>query len=86
MFMKYGIIIFDEFFFMAEKALEAIIPTLATGAALVIISSLPPDRNIPSMYLLDSKYPDGTDALKKLNWIDVCLFYTFIHSSPSSLL
>jgi hypothetical protein len=76
--MVNGLVIFDEFFFLKEQVIAAVLPTLATGACLAITSSVPTDTNIPSMDILESKYPDGTPALKNLNWISVCLVLLYI--------
>lgn len=72
--MKYGWIIFDEFLFMSPKVFEALLPTFATGASGTLISSLSPEADNPIMSILYSKYRDGTDVFKILNWIQVIFF------------
>ena len=69
--MGRGWIVFDEFLFFSPLALQAILPTLAVGAASAMISSLSPDGSNPVMKLLESKYRDGTDVIKRINWIQV---------------
>jgi len=80
--MKCGWIIFDEFLFMSPRVFEALLPTFATheivysflifrGAAGSMISSLSPEGNNPIMAILYSKYRDGSDVFKILNWSQV---------------
>jgi hypothetical protein len=48
---------------------------LATGAAGSMISSLSPEGNNPIMAILYSKYRDGSDVFKILNWSQVNFFF-----------
>jgi hypothetical protein len=66
----------DEFaFYNSEVLTNAIFPTLATGATLVMTSSISPDGDSPIMKILDVKYDDGSNVIKKLNWIQVCHYF-----------
>jgi hypothetical protein len=66
------IIFADEFLFFNHAVLPAMLPTLATGAAFIMTSSVSPDGDNPLLKLLSAKYPDGTDVVKNLNWIQSC--------------
>ena len=48
------------------------LPTLATGAIFLMISSVSPDGDNPLVKLLDTKYIDGTNVVWKLNWVQSC--------------
>lgn len=65
-------IVCDEFMFFNPAALPAILPTLATGAVFVMISSVSPDGDSPIVRLLDTCYEDGTPVVRKLNWVQAC--------------
>ncbi len=71
--MSKGLFFLDEFLFFTPKVYEALIPTFATGASVIMISSLARDNNNPIMKLLSAKKSDGTDFIKILNWIQVYL-------------
>jgi hypothetical protein len=62
----------DEFLFFNPAVLPALLPTLANGAAFVMTSSVSPDGDSPITQLLDVKYKDGTNVVKKLNYIKSC--------------
>jgi hypothetical protein len=66
------IIFADEFLFFNHAVLPAMLPTLATGAAFIMTSSVSPDGDNPLLKLLAAKYPDGTDVVKNLNWNKSC--------------
>jgi hypothetical protein len=66
------IIFADEFLFFNHAVLPAMLPTLATGAAFIMTSSVSPDGDNPLLKLLSAKYPDGTDVVKNINWIQSC--------------
>ena len=66
-------IFLDEFLFMNPGAFPAIFPSSATGAMLVMISSMSSDANSPAMKIIDAKYDDGTDVMKKLDWVQSCV-------------
>jgi hypothetical protein len=68
----------DEFAFFNHLVLPAILPTLATGAAFIMTSSISPDGDSPVMELLNVKHEDGTNVIRKLNWIQV-FFIFFIN-------
>ena len=65
------LIVADEYLFFDPGVLPAILPTLATDAIVFIISSIAPDGDSPLRKILESKYDDGTDIFKLLNWIQV---------------
>lgn len=65
-------IVRDEFMFFNPAALPAILPTLATGAVSVMISSVSPDGDSPIVRLLDTTYEDGTPVVRNLNWVQAC--------------
>lgn len=65
----------DEFLFMNPKAFPAIFPTTATGAMLVMTSSMSPGGDSSALKLLDVKYEDGSNVINKHNWVQVPLFY-----------
>jgi hypothetical protein len=65
------LVVMDEFLFMNSKVFPAIFPSIATGATLVMISSMSPSTDSIAMKILDAKYDDGTDVVKKLNWVQV---------------
>ena len=67
------IIFADEFLFFNHAVLPAMLPTLATGAAFIMTSSVSPDGDNPLLKLLSAKYPDGTDVVENLNWIQSCM-------------
>jgi hypothetical protein len=62
----------DEFLFFNPAVLPALLPTLATGAIFVMTSSVSPDGDNQLVKLLDTKYNDGTDVVRKLNWVQSC--------------
>jgi hypothetical protein len=62
----------DEFLFFNPAVLPALLPTLATGAIFVMTSSVSPDGDSPLVKLLDTKYNDGTNVVRKLNWTEAC--------------
>lgn len=62
----------DEFLFFNPAVLPALLPTLATGAAFIMTSSVSPDGDNPIVQLLDTKYSDGTSVVRKLNWVQSC--------------
>lgn len=66
-------IFLDEFLFMNPSAFPAIFPSTATGAMLVMISSMSGDSNSPAMKIINAKYDDGTDVVKKFNWVQSCV-------------
>jgi len=57
---------------MNPGAFPAIFPSSATGAMLVMISSMSSDANSPAMKIIDAKYDDGTPVMKKLDWVQSC--------------
>jgi hypothetical protein len=67
----------DEFLFMNKKAFPSIFPTTATGALLVMTSSMAPGGDSSALSLLDVKYDDGTNVIQKLNWIQVKFDFSF---------
>ncbi len=52
--------------------LPAILPTLATGAAFIMTSSVAPDGDNPMMRLMDTKYKDGTPVVKQIDLNNAC--------------
>jgi hypothetical protein len=62
----------DEFLFFNVAALPALLPTLANGAAFIMISSVSPDGDNPVTQVIDTTYSDGTPVVKKLNWNQAC--------------
>ncbi len=62
----------DEYLFMNPKAFPSIFPTTATGALLVMTSSMSPDGASTAMNLLNVKNDDGTDVVTKYNWVQAC--------------
>ena len=76
-----SLVICDEWMFFNPGVLPAIIPTLATGAIFIIISSVAPDGDSPLRKVIDALYPDGKPVIKLLNWVQV-----FFASLPPSLL
>jgi hypothetical protein len=66
--MSRGWIIFDEFCYMVPSFFEAILPTLSTGAAGAMISSVSKDPDNPVVAILDAKYRDGSPIFKLLSW------------------
>lgn len=67
------LIVADEWMFYDPGALPTILPTLATDATFIIISSVSPDGESPLRRILDTEYADGRKVFKMLNWIQVCL-------------
>jgi hypothetical protein len=67
-----SLVICDEWMFFNPGVLPAIIPTLATGAIFIIISSVAPDGDSPLRKVIDALYPDGTRVIKLLDWVQVC--------------
>jgi len=65
-------IFFDEFLFMNPKVFAAIIPTVLTGAMLVMTSSMSPNSNSLAMRIIRAKYDDGTDVVSQYNWTESC--------------
>lgn len=61
----------DEFLFMNPKAFPSIFPTTATGALLVMTSSMSPGGDSSALKLLDVKYEDGSSVINKHNWVQV---------------
>ena len=57
---------------MNPGSFSAIFPSTATGAMLVMISSMSSDANSPAMQIINSKYDDGTDVVKKFNFVTSC--------------
>ena len=74
-----SLIVADEFLFFHPDVLPCILPTLATGAIFIIISSIAPDGDSPLRKMLDCKYEDGTNVIKLLNWIEVWIYYMYYH-------
>ena len=67
-----SLVVCDEFMFFNPGVLPAILPTLATDAMFIIISSVAPDGDSPLRKVIDALYPDGTRVIKLLNWCKVC--------------
>lgn len=65
-------IFLDEFLFMNPGAFPAIFPSTATGAMLVLISSMSGNSNSPAMKLIEATYDDGTPVVKKLDFRQSC--------------
>ena len=68
-----SLIVADEFLFFHPDVLPCILPTLATDAIFIIISSVAPDGDSPLRKMIDCTYDDGTRVIKLLNWIQVCV-------------
>jgi hypothetical protein len=69
----------DEFLFMNPKAFPSIFPTTATGALLVMTSSMSPGGDSSALKLLDVKYEDGSNVINKHNWVQVSIYiYIYI--------
>lgn len=73
------LIVADEWMFYDPDVLPAILPTLATDATFIIISSVSPDGQSPLRRILDTTYADGRPVFKMLNWIQVIFIYTHTH-------
>jgi hypothetical protein len=58
---------------MNPKAFPAIFPSAANGAMLVMTSSMSPGSNSIAMRILDVKYDDGSDVVKKLDFVQSCV-------------
>ncbi len=67
-----SLVVCDEFMFFNPGVLPAILPTLATDAMFIIISSVAPDGDSPLRKVIDALYPAGTRVIKLLNWCKVC--------------
>lgn len=65
----------DEFLFMNPKAFPSIFPTTATGALLVMTSSMSPGGDSSALKLLDVKYEDGSSVINKHNWVQVFILF-----------
>jgi len=76
-----SLVVCDEFLFYDAEALPAILPTLATDAIFIVISSIAPNGDSPLLKVLRSTYPDGTNVFKMLNWIQVCPYISISFSS-----
>jgi hypothetical protein len=63
----------DEYLFMNPKAFPSIFPTTATGALLVMTSSMSPDGASTAMRLIDVRNDDGTPVVTKYNWVQACV-------------
>lgn len=57
--------------FFNPGVLPAILPTLATDAMFIIISSVAPDGDSPLRRIIDALYPDGRRVIKLLDWVQV---------------
>lgn len=57
---------------MNPAAFPAIFPSTATGAMLIMISSMSGNTNSPAMKLINAKYDDGTDVVRKLDCVQSC--------------
>lgn len=57
---------------MNPGAFPAIFPSSATGATVVMISSMSSDANSPAMKIIDATYDDGTPVMRKLDWVQSC--------------
>ena len=57
---------------MNPAAFPAIFPSTATGAMLILISSMSGNSNSPAMKLIEATYDDGTKVVKKLDWRQGC--------------
>ena len=54
------------------NAMPAILPSTAIGGMLVLISSMSADINSPLVKLIEAKYDDDNDVVKRLTWIECC--------------
>ena len=66
-------IFLDEMLFMNIKAFPSIFPVAQTGAALIMTSSISPGAASSAMCILDAKYDDGTNVVRKLDWVQSCI-------------
>jgi hypothetical protein len=66
-----SLVVADEFLFFNPEVLPAILPTLATDAMFIIISSIAPDTDSPLRKILETKYDSGRPVIQLLNWIQV---------------
>lgn len=57
---------------MNPGSFSAIFPSTLTGSMLIMISSMSSDANSPAMQIINSKYDDGTDVVKKFNFATSC--------------
>jgi len=57
---------------MNPGSFSAIFPSTLTGSMLIMISSMSSDANSPAMQIINSKYDDGTDVVKKFNFVTSC--------------
>jgi hypothetical protein len=72
------LVLLDEFLFMNPKAFPSIFPTTATGALLVMTSSMSAGSQSSAMSVLNVKYDDGSNVVTIYNWVQVsCLFLLF---------
>ena len=58
--------------FMNVGVFPSIFPSTATGAMLVMVSSMSGNANSPAMRLIDAKYDDGTDVVRKVDLMQSC--------------
>ena len=58
---------------MNPSAFPAIFPSTATGAMLVMVSSMAGNPDAPAMKILDLKYDDGTPVVHRLDWVQSCI-------------
>lgn len=65
-------IFFDEFLFMNPKVFAASIPTLLTGALVVLTSSMSPNSASAAMRIIKAKNDDGSDVVTQYNWTRAC--------------
>ncbi len=66
-------IFLDEFMFMNPKAFPSIFPTAATGALMVMTSSMSAQGSSCAMKMLDAKHDDGTNVVTKYNLVQSCV-------------
>lgn len=66
-------IFLDEFLFMNVKAFPSIFPTGATGAPMIMTSSMSANGASSAMKILDAKYDDGTNVVRKYNLVQSCV-------------
>lgn len=73
--------------FFKWSIFKALLPVLAVGAMMVMISSQATDPNAPATHLLKARYKNGKPVVKILNWIKVCVCcgVSFINSFISRL-
>lgn len=54
------------------SALPVLLPTLATGAVLVMTPTVSPGDDDMVLRLLDARFEDGTPVVRKSNWVPAC--------------